>query len=150
KFERTNDLTGRILDREIPALAVHDGVVINADLSLGCAFKLECDYTPLLGAGAITSMHNALRAGLNSLPEHFDIQVVWRQHSRAKEFRALLARETPTAGIVGEVQQEGRDLFLNNLETKKLRWIEVYFVLVRRCTITRKELRKRSAEFWKQ
>lgn len=149
KFQRTNEISGELIDRDIPSLAVHEGVVINADLSLGLGFKLECDYTPLLGEGVIEAMHAAMRGAMNTLPEHFDIQVIWRQHHRVKEFKNLLKQETSTAGLVGEVQAEGRNLFLKNLEEGRLRWIEVYFVLVRRCTITRKELRKRSAEFWK-
>lgn len=148
KFERSNELSGDLIDREVSALAVHDGVVINADLSVGCGFKLECDYTPLIGDSVITSMHAAMRGAMNTLPEHFDLQVIWRQHHRTKEFKEMLSREPSTPGLVGEIQAEGRELFVKNMESGLLRWIEVYFVIVRRCTITRKELRKRSGEYW--
>ena len=154
KFERSNELTGSLIDRETTALALHEGVVIHADLSLACVFKLECDYTPLMSEGVIDAMHAALRGALNTLPEHFDLQMIWRQHHRAKEFKEMLAKEAQASaeggarGLIAEVQAEARNSFVQNLEAGHLRWIEVYFVLVRRSTITRKELRKRSAAYW--
>ncbi len=146
KFEASNQLTGNVIDNELSALALHEGICINADLSLGVAFKLDCDYTSTSSGSQLAGQHAAMRAAMNVLPAHYDIQVIWRQHHRTTELDAVFAKNPVSDGIVGEIQQEERDLFRQNLTEGRLRFIEVYFVLVRKCTLPRKERFRRSRE----
>ena len=90
KFQRTNELNGSTYDRELSPLALADGVVINRDRSLGYGFRLDAPYTPSLSDEAVEGAYGTLAGFLNALPEHFDLQVIWTQHSRSAEFSRRL------------------------------------------------------------
>lgn len=144
KFQRTNELDGRTYDRELSPLAVEQGVVINKDRSLGYGFRLDAPYTPTLSDEALASLYGNLGGFLNALPEHFDVQVIWTQHSRTAEFEGRLAHTDFSSGLVGEVQREQQDNVLALLREGHLRWIEVYFILVRKLTVDERALRRRA------
>jgi hypothetical protein len=145
KFERTNELDGRTFDRELSPLALEQGVVINQDRSLGYGFRLDPPYTPTLSDEAVQGIYTALGGFLNALPEHFDLQVIWTQHSRTAEFSARLAAMEFSPGLVGEVQREQQDNLLGLLKDGHLRWIEVYLILVRKLPGTEQALRRQMA-----
>jgi hypothetical protein len=132
KFQRTNELNGRTLDRELSPLALEQGVVINRDRSLGYGFRLDAPYTRTLSDDAQLGIYSTLAGFLNALPEHFDLQVIWTQHSRCAEFARRLEALEFSAGLVGEVQREQQGNLLGLLREGHLRWIEVYFLLVRK------------------
>ena len=142
KFQRTNDLDGQTFDRELSPLALERGVVINQDRSLGYGFRLDPPYTPTLSDEGVEGIYAALGGFLNALPEHFDVQVIWTQHSRTAEFSARLAAMEFSAGLVGEVQREQQDNLLALLREGHLRWIEVYLILVRKLPGTDRALRR--------
>jgi len=132
KFQRTNDLSGSTFDRELSPLDLQQGVVINQDRSLGYGFRLDPPYTPTLGDEAVQGTYHALAGFLNALPEYFDLQVIWTQHSRGAEFNRRLADLEYSAGLLGEVQREQQENIAELLRQGQLRWIEVYFLLVRK------------------
>jgi hypothetical protein len=142
KFHRTNELDGATLERELSPLAVHRGIVVNRDRSLGCGFRLDPPYTPTLSDEAISAAYLALGGFLNALPEHFDVQVIWTQHSRRAELAERLEAVAYSPGLVGEVQREQQENLLGLLEEGQLRWIEVYWILVRKLPGTDAELRR--------
>ncbi len=144
KFHRTNELDGRTLDRELSPLALRRGTVINQDRSLGCGFRLDAPYTPTLSDEGIEGIYAALGGFLNALPEHFDIQVTWTQHSRCTEFERRLGLQEFSAGLVGEVQREQQENILGLMREGQLRWIEVYLILVRKVPLTESALRRDS------
>ena len=131
-FERTNELDGRTYDRELSALGLEQGVVINKDRSLGIGFRLDVPYTPALSDEAIAGVYSGLGGFLNALPEYFDMQIIWTQHSRAADFARRLAGLEISAGIAGEVQREQQENLIALLREGQLRWIEVYLILVRK------------------
>lgn len=132
KFQRTNALDGRTFDRELSSLEVSRGIVINRDRSLGYGFKLDALYTPTLADEAMGEIYRRLGGFLNSLPDHFDIQVIWTQHSRSVEFAARLNETEFSAGLVGDVQREQQENILALLREGHLRWVETYLILVRK------------------
>jgi hypothetical protein len=132
KYHRTNELDGSTFDRELSPLAISGGVVINHDRSLGFGFRLDPPYTPTLSDEAIQNAYDVLAGHLNALPDHFDIQVIWTQHARTAEFESRLAQLPFSPGLVGEVQREQQENLLSLLREGNLRWIEVYFILVRK------------------
>lgn len=145
KFEGISELTGDLFDRHVQALDVlENGVVINKDLSIGMAISLRCPYTPTLGPEGCSGIWNSMRSFLDALPENYDIQVLWKQHNRLKEFRGKLAETPYSPGLIGDVQREIHDNITSLFEEGELRWIEVYFVLVRKCALSDNELRARS------
>ena len=132
KFQRSNELDGATFDRELSPLAIEQGVVINKDRSLGYGFRLDPPYTPTLGDDVIEGSYAALGGFLNALPEHFDLQVTWTQHSRRAEFELRLAGLEFSPGLLGEVQREQQENIAALLRQGRLRWIEVTLVLVRK------------------
>ena len=116
QFQRTNELNGRTFDRELSPLGLERGVVINKDRSLGLGFRLDAPYTPALSDEAITGIYAGLGGFLNALPEHFDLQVIWTQHSRVSEFAERMAGLELSPGLVGEVQREQQDNLLGLLK----------------------------------
>ena len=145
KFQRTNALDGRTFDRELSPLAVSRGIVINRDRSLGYGFKLDAPYTPTLADEAMGEIYRRLGGFLNSLPDHFDVQAIWTQHSRSVEFATRLNETEFSAGLVGEVQREQQENILALLREGNLRWIETYFILVRKPTIAETRPRRSPA-----
>lgn len=134
KFSRTNEIGGAPLNRELAALALERGLVINHDRSLGYGFRIDAPYTLTLADSAIGEVYDALSGFLNALPEHFDLQVIWTQHARHAEFAARLAERPFSSGLVGEVQREQEAALLERLRAGQLRWIEVYLILARKPT----------------
>jgi hypothetical protein len=134
KFERSNELGGPPLNRELAPLALERGLVINPDRSVGYGFRLDPPYTPTLSDEAIQGMYSSLAGFLNALPEHFDLQVIWTQHARSAEFARQLGARDFSSGLVGEVQREQDAHLLELLREGRLRWIEVYLILVRKPT----------------
>jgi len=132
QFQRTNELNGRTYDRELSPLGLERGVVINKDRSLGLGFRLDAPYTPALSDEAIGGIYAGLGGFLNALPEHFDLQVIWTQHSRVSEFAQRLSGLEISPGLVGEVQREQQDNLLGLLREGHLRWMESYLILVRK------------------
>src|SRR6185437_13070970 len=113
-------------------LALTRVLVVNRDRSLGYGFRLDPPYSCLLSVEALLGGYQALPGFLNALPEHFDLQVIWTQHSRSAEFARRLAAREYSAGLVGEVQREQEEAILASLRAGRLRWIEVYLLLVRK------------------
>ena len=142
KFQRTNELNGSTYDRELSPLALADGVVINRDRSLGYGFRLDAPYTPSLSDEAVEGAYGTLAGFLNALPEHFDLQVIWTQHSRSAEFSRRLDGLEFSGGLVGEVQREQQENILSLLREGHLRWIEVYLILVRKLPHDDRTLRR--------
>jgi len=145
KFHRTNDLSGSTFDRELSPLELHQGIVINQDRSLGYGFRLDPPYTPTLGDEAVQGTYHALGGFLNALPDYFDFQVIWTQHSRCAEFTRRLADLEFSPGLLGEVQREQQDNITELLRQGRLRWIEVYFLLVRKLPQDESTLRRMNA-----
>jgi hypothetical protein len=145
KFQRTNELDGETFDRELSPLALEQGVVINQDRSLGYGFRLDPPYTPTLPDESVEGIYAALGGFLNALPEHFDLQVIWTQHSRSQELAARLEAPAFSPGLVGEVQREQQENLLSLLREGQLRWIEVYLLLVRKLPGSERMLRRTMA-----
>ena len=142
KFQRSNALNGQTFDRELSPLALADGVVINQDRSLGYGFRLDPPFTRTQSDEALQDIYQTLAGFLNALPEHFDLQVIWTQHSRSAEFADRLAGLEFSAGLVGDVQREQQDNLLGLLREGHLRWIEVYFILIRKLPQDDRTLRR--------
>jgi len=132
KFQRTNELNGRTFDHELSPLALERGLVINKDRSLGYGFRLDPPYSRTLSDGDQEGIYLALAGFCNALPDHFDLQVIWTQHSRSSELASRLAETGFSQGLVGEVQREQQENLLGLLREGHLRWIEVYLLLVRK------------------
>jgi len=132
KFQRSNELNGESFSRELSPLAVTQGVVVNRDRSLGYGFRLDPPYTCLLSDEALIGIYQALAGFLNALPDHFDLQVIWTQHSRSTDFAGRLVGREFSPGLVGEVQREQEENLLASLRAGKLRWMEAYLILIRK------------------
>jgi hypothetical protein len=126
-------------------LDLERGLVINKDRSLGYGFLLDPPYTPTLGDDALLRIYETLGGFLNALPEHFDVQVIWTQHSRTAEFSDRVARIDFSPGLVGEVQREHQENLLGMFREGRLRWIEVTLILVRKLPYDDRTIRRMAA-----
>jgi len=146
KFQRTNELNGSTFDRELSPLAIEQGLVVNKDRSLGYGFRLDPPYTRTVSDSDQDGVYVALAGFFNALPEHFDIQVIWTQHSRSSEFAGRIGAAGCSPGLVGEVQREQQENLLGLLRGGHLRWIEVYLLLVRKLPWEEGALRRKAAD----
>ncbi len=89
--------------------------------------------------------YTVLGGFLNALPGYFDLQVIWTQHSRCAEFTRRLADLEFSPGLLGEVQREQQENLTDLLRQGQLRWIEVYFILVRKLPEDPSSLRRMTA-----
>jgi len=132
KFKNTNILDGDLINKDISICSIDNGVVTNKDFSIGCGIKLDAPYSPCLAPNAIESIFKLLTGFLNALPNNYDIQVNWTQNSRTKELIEKLSTINFTKGILGEVQSEQQNNIISLFNEGELRWIEVYFILIRK------------------
>src|ERR1039458_1524515 len=107
-FEAVNELDGDTIGDVVQAVAMTDGIVINRDLSLGMALKLVPPDTSCLGPDAKTGLYSQLRAVMNSLPEHFDVE--WRSAPSfdVKPIERIYAgfADSRPSGLLGDVLGE--------------------------------------------
>ena len=134
KFSRVNELSAGTYGAELAPLALTQGVMINCDRSLAYGFRIDPPYTPTQSDEALQTTYERMAGFLNALPEHFDLQTIWTQHSRAAELTERLNQVPYSAGLTGEVQREQQEQVLSLLSEGKLRWIEVYVFLIRKLT----------------
>jgi len=134
KFSRVNELSAGTYGAELAPLALAQGVLINCDRSLAYGFRLDPPYTPTLSNEALQTSFERLAGFLNALPEPFDLQIIWTQHSRTAELAKRLSQLPFSPGLTGEVQREQQEQVLSLLGEGKLRWIEVYLLVIRKLT----------------
>jgi hypothetical protein len=132
KYKRTNEIGGNIINNEISVLALSNGVILNKDGSVGCGLKIDAAYTPSMSDANLGNLLNCFAGFLNSLPANYDIQVIWSQNSRSKELSTKLNKTKLSDGIIGDVQKEQEDNILSLFDEGELRWINVYFLLIRK------------------
>ena len=147
KYQRSNQLNGDILNKEISVLSIENGIIVNKDGSIGCGFKLDASYSPSLSTQSLDTLFKTLNGFLNSLPEHYDIQTIWTQNSRTSDITKKLESIEFSEGITGEVQKEQQNNILYLLAEGELRWIDVYFLIIRK--VVPSEVDKTSVEKYK-
>ncbi len=147
KYQRSNQLNGDILNKEISVLSIENGIIVNKDGSIGCGFKLDASYSPSLSTQSLDTLFKTLNGFLNSLPEHYDIQTIWTQNSRTSDITKKLESIRFSEGITGEVQKEQQNNILYLLAEGELRWIDVYFLIIRK--VVPSEVDKTSEEKYK-
>ncbi len=134
KYKNTNSLDGCVINDDISIYSIDKGIVTNKDWSIGCGLKLDAPYSPCLAADFIESIFTKLNGFLNSIPINYDIQINWTQNSRTKEFVKTLSELNFSSGILGAVQREHQNNIVALFNEGELRWIDVYFIIVRKPT----------------
>ena len=145
-FEAVNELDGDVIGDVVRAVAMTEGIVINRDLSVGMALRLTPPDTSCLGPDAKTGLYSQLRAVMNSLPDHFDVE--WRSAPSfdvkpIERIYASFAGNRP-GGLLGDVLGEVEHETINQLRRKELRLFTTYLIVVRRMPLTLEQRRRRT------
>jgi type IV secretory pathway VirB4 component len=143
-YQRTEEISGDIIDREMPTRFVEDGIIVNKDLSLSVGWRVTFPNLYTQSEADKESIFASLRSALNTLPDHFDLQVIFLQHSRSAETAQTIASPPIDNAIVGEYLQAYTDNIVARLKARDLRFFEGYIMLVRKCTLHPNEIQKRT------
>jgi len=76
-YDRTNLITGDIVDAEIPHNWILDDLMVFKDLSVACAFEIELPPYVTLNDDVKDYLHSTICSFLNSLEEKYDVQFLW-------------------------------------------------------------------------
>ena len=145
-YQRTEEISGDILDRELPTRFVEDNVIINRDLSLSVGWKVTFPNLYTLSDVDKEGLFNTLKSAFNTLPDHFDLQFIFFQHSRGRETVETLRPPTIDNPIVDEYVKAYTENVFERLKNRDLRFFEGYVMLVRKCTLAPNDIVKRTKE----
>lgn len=145
-LQRNEVLSGDIIDRELPTRAIEDNMIVNKDLSLAMGWRVSFPNLYTLSEQDKEGVFMGLRSALNTLPDHFDLQFIFFQHSRSKETAATIAPPAVDNAIVNEYIQGYTGNLLERLKKRDLRFFEGYILLVRKCTLHPNEIVRRTKQ----
>ena len=131
-FERGNQMGTDSIADELPSLALHEGIIVNRDLSLAAGWSLQLPNTLLAGDKMRTSLIVALRSVLNSLPKNFEWQFRWVQHNRTQELTDIFERRPKPVGLAGEIVSETEGVNRRLLAGGAIAWKEAQLFLIRK------------------
>ena len=141
-YERTNALSGDTIDQDLPSRWLINSVVVNRDLSMGIGWKVAFPYLPTWEESEKRSFHGQFRAMMNSLPEGFDLQVIYSQNHDGASIGASIRENLPNQPILREILESQADLISEGFRSCRLRYVEGYIILVRKCSLSRGEREK--------
>jgi hypothetical protein len=117
---------------ELPSLALHDGVIVNRDLSLAAGWSIQLPNTMLAGDKMRAALTVVFRSILNSLPKNYEWQLRWVQHGRVKELDEVFSRRPKPSGLAGEIVAETEGVNRRLLAGNAISWKECQLFLVRK------------------
>jgi KaiC/GvpD/RAD55 family RecA-like ATPase len=146
KFERTNAISGDIIDQDVASRWLLDSVVVNRDLSMGLGWKVQFPYLPTWSEADKRALHGQFRALLNSLPEGYDLQVIFTQnHDGAALTRDILSN-LPSQVVLAEILRTRAATVRKGFVEERLRFLQGYVIIVRKNTVSKATFGKRAKE----
>ncbi len=145
-YERTNVLSGDTIDADLPARWLINSIVVNRDNSMGIGWRVMLPYLPTWEEDEKRSFHGAFRAMLNSLPDGFDLQVIFSQNHDGAAIDAGIKHNLPTQPILREIIETQADMVREGFRKERLRYLEGYVILVAKNRIGRALMAKRAAK----
>src|ERR1019366_9467593 len=106
KFTAASELDLAIFEKEIRARSLSNGVVVNSDLSVGVALRLTWPDTSCIGPDRKTQLHEQVRAALNNLPPHIDVEVRHIPVFQTNQLEAEYAKMPAPPGLIGDILDE--------------------------------------------
>lgn len=143
-YKRNETISGDIIDREMPSRFLENNILINKDLSMALGWKVAFPSLYTLSESDKDGIFSSLKSSLNTLPDHFDLQFIFFQHSRSKETAQQIAPAPIDNAIINTYVQAYAQNIVDRLENRDLRFFEGYVMLVRKCTLHPNELTKRN------
>jgi hypothetical protein len=150
KFEASNQLDGVPIRDEIRSLTVSDGVVVNRDLSLGIALRLNAPDTSSMSSDEKHGIYDGFRRAINTLPANYDLEFRHVPIFGTKGLEAIYGAAGQPAGLVGDVVEETKGKHMAELRNQRLRFFALYVIIVRRFPLTIAERRKRTMSALKE
>lgn len=145
-IKRNEEISGDIIDRELPTRIIEDSVIVNKDLSMAMGWKVSFPNLYTLSEADKEGIFLSLKSMLNTTPDHFDLQFIFFQHSRSREVAKTIAVPPIDNAIVSEYVNAYTDNILERLKNRDLRFFEGYILLVRKCTLHPNDILRRTKE----
>jgi len=122
QFHRNNEISGHVLDVEMPYSYIVDNVLVNKDLSLALGWKIDLPLTLTMDETQRAQMQIQLRSMLNSMDPSFDFELVWTPRHFVQPVVEKLEANMPKSSMLAAYQKEqialiagrGRDGYLRN------------------------------------
>ena len=131
QYHRNNEISGNILDLELPYTYIVDNVLLNKDLSMTIGWKLELPLVLTMDFAARDTIQMQLRALLNSLDKDFDFQMVWAPNHNVTKVLDRLREQKPKASMLAAYQQEQEALIAQRAKEGYLRTYSAYLFLIK-------------------
>jgi hypothetical protein len=142
--ERSAEMSGTIMDEELPSNRIVDGVIVNKDGSMGLAFRVAAPLLTTVSASTRLDLHSQLRTLINGMPENFDLQVIWQQDHRPDRVLKALDQLKPQKDALVAYTAEQVEQFRSRLSSGSLRFFEVIIVITRKCSVNEDDAFKRA------
>jgi len=146
QFHRDNQISGDILDSELPYKHIVDNVLLNKDLSMALAWSVDFPLFITKDESARTNMMMQLSSLFNSLPENFDVQFVWTPKHNVDYIVDRIASQQPAASMLKAYQKEQLDLIKARSAGGFIRRYSATIFLIRTNSIPPGEMNRRAKE----
>jgi type IV secretory pathway VirB4 component len=143
-YQRNEVLGGDIIDRELPTRFLEDGMLVNKDLSMSMGWRVLFPNLYTLSETDKEGIFGSLKSAFNTLPDHFDVQFIFFQHSRQKEVSKIIDPPKIDNEIIHTYVQAYTKNIMDRLSHRDMRFFEGYVMLVRKCTVHPNDLTKRT------
>lgn len=146
QYHRNNEISGNILDAELPYSYIVDNVLLNKDLSMSIGWSLELPLVLTMDVAARASLQTSLRAMLNSMDPNFDFQMLWTPQHYVDPVVMKLEANLPKSSMLSAYQREQTDLIRQRGAAGYLRKYRAYFFLTRKNNLPPGEKMRREKE----
>lgn len=144
--QRTEEVSGESFDRELPSRFIEDNILINKDLSIALGIKVLFPNLYTISETNRESIFNTLKSAFNTIPENFDLQCIFFQHSRTKEVSEIIAPPDIDNRIVDHYVKAYTDRIIEQFKDRQLRLFEGYIFLVRKSSLSPNDVQRRAKE----
>jgi hypothetical protein len=146
QYHRDNQITGQIMDDELPQMFLVDHILLNRDMSCALAWEVDFPLFLTMDVNLRAALFQNLRSLFNSLPEHFDLQFVWTARHNADDVVERLAEADPTNSVLKTCQEEQIQFLKQRAEEGYVRRFVGYVFLIRQSPLKPADVTKRSVE----
>lgn len=127
---------------------LHDGSLVNRDLSLARGFRLDTPFAHTSSPATLDTVFLAVRNALNTLPAHFDVQVVWTAHHDLSRLIDQCRADTHTHDpLLSAFANEQIDTLTHRARNAELRFFHPYLFLIRHSSLSEASARRAALRY---
>lgn len=143
-YNRTNEITGFIVDEEIPHNWIIDDLVVFKDLSVACAFSIDIPPFITLDDGTKDYFHSVLSSFMNTLGDEFELQFIWNVQRNCDDIIEHIGSNPPRNRIMQNYHKELIEKVRKESEANNIRRYKAVISIIRKPLFNEPEWFKRA------